>query len=202
MMKRAAIYTRTMEGTEPDISVLRQYCADQGWEVVQHYHDHTLLGAKDKRKQQDILLRDAKAGVFDIVVVVSLSDWGKNLKHIVDTISGLKQQGVSFIALKDQIDPETVDALKTFLKAQKSEKVKAGIMIARLRGLQIGRKSLPKGQVASIISCFEQGERSVRDVAKLTGTPRSTVHSTLKKYRAELVERQAVQGQQESQAAQ
>ena len=180
MTKRAAIYTRTMEEHDPDATALRQYCADQGWDVVSEYHDRTLLGAKDRRKQQDILLRNH---CLDVVVVSSLSSWGKSLKHIVDTISALKQQGVSFVSVQDHIDPETVDTLKNFTKAQKSEKVKAGMMIARLRGLQIGRTPLPTSQVASIISCFEQGERSVRDVARLTGTPRSTVHSTLKKYR-------------------
>jgi DNA invertase Pin-like site-specific DNA recombinase len=184
-MKRAAIYCRTPEGQDLDdqLTSLRVYCEQQGWEVVKQYHDRTLLGAKDKRKQQDILLRDARNHEFDVVVVLSLSAWGKSLKHLVDSMTGLKQQGVSFVSLQDRIDPDTVDALKSFMKAQKSEKVKAGMMIARLRGLQIGRTPLKNSQVASIISCFEQGDRSVRDVARLTGTPRSSVHSTLKKYR-------------------
>lgn len=192
MSKRAALYTRTMEDHDPDADILRKYCGDQGWEIVHQYHDRTLLGAKDRRKQQDILLRDSKNNEFDVVVVVSLAAWGKNLKHIVDSISALKQQGVSFVSLQDQIDLETMVALKTFLKAQKSEKVKAGMMIARLRGLQIGRTPLPTSQVASIISCFEQGEKSVRDVAKQTSIPRSTVHKTIQQFKAGEIDRQGM----------
>lgn len=192
MSKRAALYTRTMEDHDPDADILRKYCGDQGWEIVHQYHDRTLLGAKDRRKQQDILLRDSKNNEFDVVVVVSLAAWGKNLKHIVDSISALKQQGVSFVSLQDQIDLETMVALKTFLKAQKSEKVKAGMMIARLRGLQIGRTPLPTSQVASIISCFEQGKKSVRDVAKQTSIPRSTVHKTIQQFKAGEIDRQGM----------
>lgn len=196
MSKRAAIYTRTIEDQDPDANVLRQYCADQGWEVVRQYHDRTLLGAKDRRKQQDILLRDAKNHEFDFVVVIGLASWGKSLKHIVDTTAGLKTLGIAFCSVQDQIDHETVVALKTFLKAQKSEKVKAGMMIARLRGLQIGRTPLKNSQVASIISCFEQGERSVRDVAKLTGIPRSSCHKAISQWKAGLIDRQGIPVQQ------
>lgn len=205
-MKRAAIYSRTPEGQDLDDQLvsLHDYCSQQGWEVVQQYHDKTLLGAKDRRKQQDNLLRDARNNCFDIVVVVSLSAWGKNLKQIVDTISALKQQGVLFVSLQDTIDPETVEALKHFQKAQKSEKVKAGMMIARLRGLQIGRTPLPKSQVASIIQCFENGHPSVREISKRTSTSRSSVHKAISQHKANLMtdhQEVPVQGKQESQAA-
>lgn len=134
-------------------------------------------------------MRDSKNHEFDVVVVLSLAAWGKSLKHIVDSISGLKQQGILFVSVQDQIDPETVDALKHFLKAQKSASVKAGMLIARLRGLQIGRTPLPTSQVASIISCFEDGHPSVRDIAKKTSTPRSSVHKAISQWKAGLIDR-------------
>lgn len=185
-MNRAAIYTRTMEGTEPDAATLQRYCADQGWEVVKQYHDRTLLGARDKRRQQDNLLRDSKGGLFDVVVVLSLSVWGKSLSHIVDSISALKKQGISLVSLQDKIDPETVDAMRIFMKAQKTEKIKAGMLIARLRGQQIGRTPTPTGQVASIISCFEEGKHSIREISRLKGIPRSTIHKIVAQHKSNL----------------
>jgi DNA invertase Pin-like site-specific DNA recombinase len=207
MDKRAVIYTRTVEGLNPDVLSLRQYCQEQGWSVVREYHDKTLLGAKDRRKEQDRLLRDAQNREFDVVVVSSLSSWGKSFKHLVDSISLLKAQNISFVSIQDRLDLEsqeifvrTVEAFKSFNKAQKSEKIKMGMMISRLRGLQIGRTPTPKDQLASIIAVFEEDKLSVREIAKKTSIPRSTVHKTLKQYMAGEIDRQgkAVQSKADS----
>ncbi len=203
MNKRIAIYTRMTEGQDPDVLVLRQYCQEQGWSIVKEYHDKTLLGAKDKRKQQESLLRDARNHEFDVVVVLSLSSWGKSLIHLVDSISGLKTLGVSLCSVQDHLDLEaeeifnrSVGAIKNFTKAQKSEKIKMGMMISRLRGQQIGRTPTPADQLASIIAVYENDKLSVRDIAKRTSTPRSTVHRTLKQFMAGEIDRQGrpVQG--------
>lgn len=196
-IKRAAIYTRTVEGQDPDTLVLKKYCSDRGWEVVQQYHDKTLLGAKDRRPAQDRLLKDVKDHAFDVVVVVSLSEWGKALKHLIDSISHLKAQGISFVSVRDCLDLQseeifvrTVSALKNFCKAQNSERIKMGMMISRLRGQQFGRVPTPADQLAAIIAVYEQGQVSVRDIAKRTGVPRSTVHQTIKQWRAGEIDRQ------------
>lgn len=205
MNKRAAVYTRTIEGQDPDVLVLRQYCQENQLAIVGEYHDKTLLGAKDRRPAQDRLLRDARDHGFDVVVVPSLSSWGKSLLQLVDSISGLKTLGVSFVSVQDHLDLEneeifgrSVSAFKTFSKSQKAEKIKIGMMISRLRGLRIGRTPTPTDRLASVIAAFENDKLSVRDISKRTSVPRSTVHKTIQQYKAGEIDRQGrpVHGQE------
>jgi len=72
------------------------------------------------------------------------------------------------------------------------ERVRAGMALARLKGKAIGRKPIPPVYLARIISTFENEKLSVREIAKKTSMPRSTVFRTIKLFKAGQIDREGL----------
>ncbi len=73
---------------------------------------------------------------------------GRSLKHLVTTIEDLAAYGVSFVALRDNLDLSTpsgrlmmhiIGAMAEFERELIRERVTAGIQAAKRRGVRIGR---------------------------------------------------------------
>jgi DNA invertase Pin-like site-specific DNA recombinase len=123
--------------------------------IVEEYADK-LSGAKDDRPGLDRLLRDAKARRFDAIVVWKLDRFGRPLRHLVNTLADLEALGVAFISIQDSLDFSTpsgrltvqiLGAMAEFERSLISERVRAGMRVARKRGTKMGRpKTLVDGE--------------------------------------------------------
>jgi DNA invertase Pin-like site-specific DNA recombinase len=72
-VKRAVLYMRVSildQHPETQLLDLRQMAAQRGYEIVQEYSGR-ISGAKARRPGLDDLMRDARRGRFDVVLV-----WG------------------------------------------------------------------------------------------------------------------------------
>ena len=70
-MKRAALYMRVStldQHPETQLYDLRQMAQQRGYQIVQEYTD-TISGAKTRRPDLDAMMRDARRGYFDLVLV-------------------------------------------------------------------------------------------------------------------------------------
>ena len=70
-MKRAGLYMRVSavdQHPETQLLDLRQMAAQRGYEVIHEYTDR-MSGTKARRPGLDELMRDAKRGRFDVVLV-------------------------------------------------------------------------------------------------------------------------------------
>jgi DNA invertase Pin-like site-specific DNA recombinase len=85
-------------------------------------------------------MRQAKARQLDVIVVWKLDRFGRNLRHLVDTLAELEALGVAFVSLRDQIDLSTsagklmfhvIGAMAEFERALIQERVRAGLDVAR-----------------------------------------------------------------------
>jgi site-specific DNA recombinase len=100
-VKRAATYLR-MSTDEQENSPERQrnqilpYCERKGYRVVKQYEDLGLRGHDDSRPQFQKLLADAKAGLFDVIVVDEQSRLARNdpVKFIANVIDPLRDASV------------------------------------------------------------------------------------------------------------
>jgi DNA invertase Pin-like site-specific DNA recombinase len=152
---RIAIYARvsTLKGQDVDMQLddLRKLSASKDWITYKEYVDRGISGSKSSRPQLDKLMADAKAGLFDAVVVWKLDRFGRSVRHLANSIAELQLHNVTFISFKDNIDLSTpqgrlmfslLSAMAEFERELICERVKAGMANARRKGKQIGRPTL------------------------------------------------------------
>lgn len=114
----AAIYCRLSEedrnktGPESESiqnqkTMLEQYALEQGWRIWKVYSDEDYAGADRSRPAFNALLRDAKAGRFDIVLCKSQSRFTRELELVETYIHGkFMEWGIRFIGCADHADTD------------------------------------------------------------------------------------------------
>jgi len=149
---RAAIYARVStadQHTDNQVVELREWARALAHEVVAEYID-VQSGARDDRPGLQRLLGDAHRRKFDVVLFWSLDRLSRG--GIAKTLSLLRQladRGVKFRSLRqDCIDTAgplgelliaVFAALGDIERQQHSDRTRAGLHRARLRGAQLGR---------------------------------------------------------------
>jgi len=108
---RAVLYARvsTYEQTEgysldAQIGYCREYCEGQGWEVVSEYVDPGFSGRSARRPQFEQMMKDAKAGLLDIVVVHKLDRFARSLRDTLNYLHRLDGWGISFVSIVEAFD--------------------------------------------------------------------------------------------------
>jgi site-specific DNA recombinase len=84
---------------------IRQYAESQGWDLTRIYTDAGLSAKKDSnRPALNELLRDAKAGKFDVVVVDKLDRFYRHLRGLLSSLDMLNESRVSFVSVQERLD--------------------------------------------------------------------------------------------------
>jgi len=129
---------------------LEEYCQRRGWGCV-HYTDVGISGAKAKRPQLDKLMRDAHQRRFDVLVVWKIDRLGRSLSHLLGVLDVLKDLGIEFVSLTNDIDTGTASgklmfqmlgAFSEFERSLIQERVRAGLANARSKGILPGPKQV------------------------------------------------------------
>ncbi len=85
---------------DQNLDLQRQALEAAGCEKV--YEDHGVSGAAIERPGLTRALAGAQSG--DVLVVWKLDRLGRSLPHLVEVINGLREAGVGFRSLQEQID--------------------------------------------------------------------------------------------------
>lgn len=105
---RCALYCRVSrllgQSVQNQITPLTEFANNRGYRIVGTYSDEGQSGGKTKRPQLDAMLRDAKAGKFDVLLVAALDRLGRDLRHLLSLLDELGGLGVQFISLRENID--------------------------------------------------------------------------------------------------
>ena len=184
-MKRAALYLRVSsldQHPETQLYDLRQMAEQRGYEIVKEYTDR-ISGVKARRPGLDELMRDARRGRFDVVLVWASDRIARSVKHFLEVLDELSHLGVEFVSFREQIDTggplgrAVVTIIGVVAELERSliiERVRAGMRRARLEGRQIGRKPLVLDREAILID--RQCGHSLGQIAKAHRISRATVH--------------------------
>ncbi len=119
---KVAIYTRVstqeqaLEGTsiEHQEDQTEAYCKAQGWEIVRNYADPGYTGKDGNRPALKRLLTDAKAGLFDKVIMHKLDRLSRNLRLLLEMEEILRSYSVSLHSVKETLDTSTAIGRTTF----------------------------------------------------------------------------------------
>ncbi len=118
-MKRAAEYIRMSTDDQTDSperqhSQIVPYCQRQGYEIVKTYKDLGERGWDDSRPEFQRLLKDAKAGLFDVIVVDEGSRLSRQLPfdYIVKVAYPLREAGVAVDSVAEGLqDPSQLGGM-------------------------------------------------------------------------------------------
>lgn len=187
-MKKVAIYTRvsTSDGKQTTQNQLRELHAAaerMGWEIVAHYTDEGISGARgrEKRPGLDALLKGVNRREFDMIAAWSVCRLGRSLQHLVSMLADLDARGVDLYLHVQALDTSTpsgralygmLSVFSEYERAMISERVRAGLARSDKKG---GRPALDPDKVERIKRSLNRGI-SINATAKKLRVGVGTVH--------------------------
>jgi len=150
----------------------------------------TISGSTQERKGLDEALNFLRSG--DTLVVWKLDRLGRTMKHLIDTVTQLKNKGIGFKSLTEDIDTTTpggklifhvFGSLAEFERDLIRERTQAGLLAARARGRNGGR---PKSQLADekklamAQKMYTDKTIPVKDILTNLGIKKTTFYKYLK----------------------
>ncbi len=146
---RAAAYARVSKGEEQtaenQLLELRDWAKRTG-AAVEEFVDE--VSSRDRRPQKEEVLRRARIGAIDTIVVVRLDRWGRSMDELVMDIEELARRGVAFISLREglrfddaasRLHAHMLAAFASFERDLIQERTLAGLARARSQGKIGGR---------------------------------------------------------------
>lgn len=187
-MKKVAIYTRvsTSDGkqtTENQLRDLHAAAERMGWEIVGHFTDEGISGARgrDKRPGLDALLKGINRREFDMVAAWSVCRLGRSLQHLITMLGDLNARGVDLYLHVQALDTSTpsgramfgmLSVFAEFERAMISERVRAGLARSTKQG---GRPRLDPDKTEKIRRSLIRGT-SINETARKLRVGVGTVH--------------------------
>ncbi len=150
-----------------------------------------MTGANNDRPNRKALIDKLRPG--DVVCVWRLDRFGRSTADLIEKVGELNSRGVEFISLQENIDTTTATgkmvfhffaAMAEFERNLISERTKAGLEAARLRGDLGGRPpKLNLKQVKAAKALLDNKEHVLNqtEVAKMFHVSRSTLYRELKR---------------------
>jgi DNA invertase Pin-like site-specific DNA recombinase len=184
-MKRVAIYCRVStidQHPETQVYDLRQMAAQRGYEIEQEYTDR-ISGVKARRPGLDDMMRDARRGRFDVVMVWACDRIARSTRHFLEVLDELNRLNIEFVSFREQIDTGgplgraivvIIGAIAELERNLIVERVRAGMRRARLEGRHIGRPALELDREA--ICKDRRCGRSLGEIARTHRASRATIH--------------------------
>lgn len=111
---RAAIYVRVSSEMQVDNysldaqeSACQSFAALRGWQVVHTYREEGASAKSIERPEFQQLLRDARAGLFDVVIVHKLDRFSRKLKDMIELVDLFDEIDVALVSATEQFDLST-----------------------------------------------------------------------------------------------
>src|SRR6516162_3039995 len=126
---------------------LRQMAEQRGWTVTKVYSDR-MSGSKSDRPGLNALMRDARRGTFDVVVVWRFDRVTRSIEQLVIALAEFRALGIDFVSCQEALDTSTPmgKAMFTIIGAMAElernvirERVMAGLDYARQHGTKSGK---------------------------------------------------------------
>ena len=153
---------------------------------ARHLFEDRVTGSRGDRVGLTKALAFLEPG--DCLVVWKLDRLGRSLPHLLATVTALKNRGIAFRSLTEQMDTTTPQgeflfhifgSLAQFERSLIQERVQAGLAAARRRGRHGGRPTaLDTEKLAAVTSALNAGATKAA-VCRTFGIKRSTLIDSL-----------------------
>jgi DNA invertase Pin-like site-specific DNA recombinase len=155
-MKRVALYARistAQHHQDPEVQLreLRAYLVQRDLASAGEYVDAGISGTRASRPALDRLMRDARAHLFDVVLVWKFDRFARSAIHLARALEEFKGLGIAFVSYTEQVDTATpagklvftiLGAVAEMERELIVERIRAGLRNARAKGRRLGRPAL------------------------------------------------------------
>ncbi|MFB9654430.1 recombinase family protein [Pseudarthrobacter oxydans] len=163
----------------------------------EHIYFDQLSGAKAAKERPALSKLLAYARDGDTVLVYRVDRLGRSLIDILNTVAHMQERGIALRSLVDGIDPSTAAGrmqlalfatMAEYERELINERVRAGVMAAKARGVRFGQKPVKQETVESKLDVarrlLSEG-KTAEQAAETIGWSRSTLYRYLKQYGTE-----------------
>lgn len=147
-----------------------------------------ITGSSETRPGLNTLFEMLRKG--DILVVWRLDRLGRSLKHLIEMVNKLDEQGIAFKSITESIDTSSpggklifhiFGALAEFERNIIRERTKAGLSAARARGKVGGRpKALTESKRKALISLYNQKQHTIKELCEMFNIKKATLYKYVK----------------------
>src|ERR1019366_8399778 len=105
-MKTVALYLRVStvdQHPETQLHDLRAMAQQRGFQIVGEYTDR-ISGTKARRPGLDDLLRDARRGRFQVVLVWASDRIARSVRHFLEVLDEFNRLSIEFVSFRESID--------------------------------------------------------------------------------------------------
>ena len=156
--------------------------------TAKNIYTDKVTGVKSERPGLKQALSHLREG--DTFIVWRLDRLGRSLRHLIDTVTLLKNQGVSFKSLTENIDTSTATgnlvfqifgALAEFERNLITERTVAGLIAARARGRKGGRprRNPTSGRVNYAKRLYTDQKLTISEILNMLNVSKSTLYRWL-----------------------
>ena len=188
-MKTVALYLRVStldQHLETQLHDLRAMAQQRGFHIVAEFTDR-ISGTKAKRPGLDELLREARRGRFQVVLVWASDRIARSVRHFLEVLDELNHLNIEYVSFRENLDTGgplgravviIIGAIAELERNLIVERVRAGMRRARLEGRHIGRRPLNIDRVA-VLQERDRGQ-SLSEIAATHRISRATVSRIIK----------------------
>ena len=189
---KVTLYTRVStqdQSVEMQLSDLRKFCDQRGFEVYREYSDEGVSGTRERRPSLDELMRHARKRKFDAVLCWRFDRFARSTKHLITALDEFRHLGIEFISYRENIDTSNplrkaaftiVSAIAELERNIIIERVKAGIRRAKENGKRLGRPRRLDLNVEELRRMRDRG-LSYREIGMRVKACPASVYKTLRK---------------------
>src|SRR6202051_3298454 len=132
---------------ESQLHDLREMARQRGYEIVHEYTDR-ISGTRAKRPGLDEMMRDARRGRFEVVLVWASDRLARSVRHFLEVLDELNHLQIEFVSYRENLDTTgplgraivvIIGAIAELERNLIVERVRAGMRRARLDGPPLGR---------------------------------------------------------------
>ena len=145
-------------------------------------------GAKNERIELQNAIDQCREG--DTLVVWKLDRLGRSIRHLIDTVNHLKEKGIDFKSLQENIDTTSsggkltfhlFSAMAEFERDIIRERTIAGLSAAKRRGKMGGRpRALNEKQIQLAKDLHADPKNSIDEICSLLKIKRTTLYKYIK----------------------
>jgi DNA invertase Pin-like site-specific DNA recombinase len=164
---------------------LRELIEQRGWRLHRVYSDRA-SGTQERRPGLDALMKDARRGAFDVVVVWRFDRFARSVKQLVLALEEFRSLGIDFLSHQEALDTSTpmgkamftvIAAMAELERSIIRERIVAGLEYARQRGTRSGK---PVGRPKAVfnrdqIPRLRAEGHSLLEIARRLGTSVASV---------------------------
>ena len=188
-MKTVALYLRVStldQHPETQLHDLRAMAQQRGFQIVAEYTNR-ISGTKAKRPGLDELLREARRGRFQVVLVWASDRIARSVRHFLEVLDELNHLNIEYVSFRENLDTGgplgravviIIGAIAELERNLIVERVRAGMRRARLEGRHIGRRPVDIDRV-SVLRERARGQ-SLSEIATIHRVSRATISRIIK----------------------